>query len=231
MPLKFKNSPTKAARKCGRAPKSRRLKRWHLTGFAVLKEGCHETFRLPLTVRCLIFYMYEEYVYIAKFLWRIISTTGSGQNRLGMKPKAEPGGVRVRPDSAIDSGKKNISESLLNRILNCCWIVLNRSLWLPLNRMTSDTVQKGLQHSFPACNQGYILFSLALFDCIVRNKGLFRWDWRNDYRRVQLNKALSQRLELWIKMSCFCVLTKTKWGQRRCAIEKGRTPVLITNAV
>ena len=42
------------------------------------------------------FHMYEEYLYIVRFLWRIyVSTNESGQNQLGIKPKAEPGGSEL----------------------------------------------------------------------------------------------------------------------------------------
>ena len=48
------------------------------------------------------------------------STTGGGQNRLGIKPKTEPGGSELDPMQQSIQAKKNSSEPLLNRNLNCC---------------------------------------------------------------------------------------------------------------
>ena len=73
-----------------------------------------------------------------KIFMENISTTGSGQNWLGIKPKAEPGGVRVRPDSAINLGKKNIF-----------WTVVELDLKLLLNHAKSVTLTPPIVCSWP----------------------------------------------------------------------------------
>ena len=89
-----------------------KVKNWHLSCFAVLKEGCHEILQPPYWPWTSSHLSYV-WVYSKIFMWNL-STTGSGQNRLGIKPKAEPGGSKLDLIQQLIQAKKII--------LNHCWI-------------------------------------------------------------------------------------------------------------
>ena len=71
--------------------------------------------------------------------------------------------------------------------------------------MASETIEEGLEHSFPLGDHGMVFPCLGLLDRIV-SEGLLGRDGRNDERWVQFDEVQTQRLEIRIAMPRFDAL-------------------------